>query len=164
MKTKAVFSILAAIMLVFSASVFGTGEEINWQVLSGGGTDGSSTSFMLRGTVGQTATGSGGSDNFGLRHGFWQEFEGGGFICDCVPGEANETPPVNILDIVYLINFKYKSGPSPVPYALCNGDPNTDCTVNILDIVYLINFKYKTGPAPKSCEQWVADCGLPLRK
>jgi hypothetical protein len=113
---------------------------------------------------GNGRAGSGGSDNFGLRHGFWQEFEGGGFICDCVPGEANETPPVNILDIVYLINFKYKSGPSPVPYALCNGDPNTDCTVNILDIVYLINFKYKTGPAPKSCEQWVADCGLPLRK
>ncbi len=29
-------------------------------------------------------------------------------------GDADGIPPVNILDIVYLINYKYKSGPEPL--------------------------------------------------
>lgn len=84
--------------------------------------------------------------------------------CDCVPGEANNIPPINILDIVYLINYKYKGGPAPLPYAICSGDPNHDCIVNILDIVYLINYKYKSGPSPCNCPDWVNACGWPLRK
>jgi len=84
--------------------------------------------------------------------------------CDCEPGEVNETPPINILDIVALINYKYKGGAAPAPYALCNGDPNCDCVVNILDIVLLINYKYKGGTAPCTCEDWLTACGPPLRK
>ena len=79
--------------------------------------------------------------------------------CDCEPGEVDGTPPINILDIVYLINYKYKGGPAPTPYEFCNGDPTCDCDVNILDIVYLINFKYKNGPDPCACEDWTAACG-----
>jgi hypothetical protein len=138
-----------------------TGEEIPWQVISGGATDGTSDSYKLLGTVAQTAIGVGESENFHLSHGFW--FSGGG-PCDCEPGEVNETPPINILDIVYLINYKYKEGPDPAPYPVCSGDPNCDCTVNILDIVYLINYKYKDGPLPCNCEQWTGDCGWPLRR
>ncbi len=84
--------------------------------------------------------------------------------CDCEPGEVNVDPPMNILDIVYIINYKYKSGPPPAPYALCSGDTNCDCLVNILDIVYLINYKYKSGPAPCDCITWLGICGPPLRK
>jgi len=65
--------------------------------------------------------------------------------CD-LPGDANNNPPVNILDITYLINFLYKGGPAPP----CGpeGDANGNCVINILDITYLINFLYKGGPAP----------------
>ncbi len=84
-------------------------------------------------------------------------------VCDCVPGECNGASPINILDIVYLINFKFKGGPSPAPYALCSGDPNYDCIINILDIVYLVNYKFKGGPAPCDCATWTSHCG-PLRK
>jgi len=84
--------------------------------------------------------------------------------CDCEPGNANGDGVINILDIVYLINYKYKSGPAPIPYAICSGDANGDCVVNILDIVYLINYKYKSGPAPGTCEAWLSACGPPLRK
>ena len=84
-------------------------------------------------------------------------------FCDCVPGEADNTLPMNILDIVYLINHVYKSGPAPVPYGLCNGDPNCDCTINILDIVYLINTIYKDGPQPCGCADWMFACKLPIR-
>ena len=53
----------------------------------------------------------------------------GTYICGDVNGDYN----VNLLDIVYLINFKYKSGMAPVPYG--SGDVNGDGTINLLDIV-----------------------------
>lgn len=64
----------------------------------------------------------------------------------CTCGEVNGDDMINILDIVYLINFKYKGGPAPT-FPECS-DVNNDGDLNILDIVYLINFKYKAGPAP----------------
>ncbi len=53
---------------------------------------------------------------------------------------------VNILDIVYLVNYKYKSGPEP--YIMNLGNVDGIDPVNILDIVYLINYKYKSGSEP----------------
>jgi hypothetical protein len=61
-------------------------------------------------------------------------------------GDTNGDDDVNILDIVYLINYKYKSGPAPEP--LISADVNNDSDINILDIVYLINYKYNNGPEP----------------
>jgi len=84
--------------------------------------------------------------------------------CDCEPGNCNGDGTINILDVTYLINYLYKGGPAPIPYALCSGDPNCDCIVNILDVTYLINFLYKGGPPPCSCQDWLAACGPPLRK
>jgi len=64
----------------------------------------------------------------------------------CLCGDANLDGLINILDIVYIINFKYKSGPPPA-FPECS-DVNNDAVINILDIVFLINYKYKSGPAP----------------
>ncbi len=64
-------------------------------------------------------------------------------------GDVNDDEAVNILDIVYLINYKFKGGPAPAP-VMGPGDVNQDGTINILDIVYLINYKFKGGPAPCS--------------
>ncbi|MCP4706360.1 MAG: hypothetical protein GY865_17315 [candidate division Zixibacteria bacterium] len=63
-------------------------------------------------------------------------------------GDATGDDDINILDIVHIINFRYKGGPESFPYDASE----TDCItpVNILDIVYLINFKYKGGPPPCS--------------
>ena len=83
--------------------------------------------------------------------------------CDCVPGETDGQELINILDIVYLINYKYKSGPNPIPYETCSADVDLDCVINILDVVYLINFKYKGGPDLPVCEDWTTECGS-LRK
>ncbi len=138
------------------------GEEINWQVISSGGTEGTSTNYIVNGTLSQTAADEGSSTNYIIHHGYWQEFVSAG-PCDCEPGEADGTLPINILDIVYLINYKYKEGPDPIPYALCSGDTNRDCVINILDIVLLINYKYKEGPSPYTCEEWMSECG-PLQK
>ncbi len=68
---------------------------------------------------------------------------------DClgyVPGDVNDDELININDVTYLINYKYKEGPAPIPVE--SGDTNGDCAIDILDVVYLINFVYKGGPAP----------------
>jgi hypothetical protein len=120
-----------------------TGEEINWQVLSGGGGPGVSTNFMLRGTLGQTAVGSGGSANFIAYHGYWQNFgAGGGPMC----GDPNADEAINIGDIVFLVNYIFKEGPPSDP--LCISDTNGDGPINIGDAVHLVNYIFKEGPPP----------------
>ena len=137
-------------------------EEINWQVISSGGTGGTSSSFQVSGTLGQTAIGSGSSDSYGLNHGYWQDFGTGG-PCDCVPGEADGSGIHNILDVSYIISYLYKSGPTPIPYETCSADADCDCIVNILDVTYIIDYLYKNGPEPCPCAAWVGGCG-PLHK
>jgi hypothetical protein len=61
-------------------------------------------------------------------------------------GDANDDNNINILDIIMLINYKYKGGVAPFPEE--SGDVNNDGAVNILDVVTLINYKYKGGPPP----------------
>ncbi len=120
------------------------GEEINWQVISSGGSmNGTSDNYMLSGTVGQTSTGFGESDSYGLSHGFWQIF--GGSCCN-LAGDANDDDGVNVGDAVYMINYVFKSGPPP--NCSDEGDANADCGLNVGDAVYLINYVFKSGPAP----------------
>ncbi|MCP4706841.1 MAG: hypothetical protein GY865_19760 [candidate division Zixibacteria bacterium] len=61
-------------------------------------------------------------------------------------GDVNDDSEIDILDIVSLINYKYKGGIAPDP--LESADVNHDTNVDILDIVHLINFKYKGGDEP----------------
>lgn len=120
------------------------GEEIKWQVISGGGSiGGESESYLLSGTLCQTATGSGGSDNYGLSHGFWQIF--GGSCCN-LAGDANDDAAVNVGDAVWMINYVFKGGEPPP----CGdeGDANADCALNVGDAVYLINYVFKGGDPP----------------
>ncbi len=72
--------------------------------------------------------------------------DGTGDVCEYVCGDPNHDELINILDIVFLINYKYKEGPAPE--FMESSDVNNDTLINILDIVYLINFKYKSGPDP----------------
>ena len=62
-------------------------------------------------------------------------------------GDANGDGVVELADLVYLLNYLYRSGPAPDPMA--SGDPNADCVVELADLVYLINYLYKSGPAPQ---------------
>lgn len=66
----------------------------------------------------------------------------GSWIC----GDVDGNPGINILDIVFLINYIYKGGPAAEPMDAM--EINGDTFINILDIVYLINNIYKGGPEP----------------
>lgn len=83
-------------------------------------------------------------------HSNWmqQDHDGDGIgnICDYICGDFDGDLNINILDIVYLINFIYKEGFEPYPPDRMDADH--DGLLNILDIVYIINFVYKDGPDP----------------
>ena len=63
-----------------------------------------------------------------------------------VAGDANGDAVVELADVVYLINYLYRSGPCPDP--LGAGDPNADCVIELGDLIYLVNYLYAGGPAP----------------
>ncbi|MCP4704617.1 MAG: S8 family serine peptidase [candidate division Zixibacteria bacterium] len=68
-------------------------------------------------------------------------------ICDAMCGDLDHNYDINILDIVFLINYKYKGGPTPDPIRFA--DVNHDTNIDILDIVLLINYEYKGGSEPE---------------
>lgn len=61
-------------------------------------------------------------------------------------GDANADLDISILDVVYLINYLFKSGNAPDPIQA--GDLNCDDEIDITDAVYLINYLFKDGPPP----------------
>jgi hypothetical protein len=61
-------------------------------------------------------------------------------------GDANGDWMVDVGDVVYLINYLYKSGSVPDP--LVSGDATCNGYVDVGDVVYLINYLFKGGPEP----------------
>jgi hypothetical protein len=63
-------------------------------------------------------------------------------------GDGGRDGAVNVGDVVYLINYVFKSGPAPYP--VCAGDANGDGNTNVGDAVHLINYVFKAGPGPSA--------------
>lgn len=72
----------------------------------------------------------------------------------CVCGDANNDGNVNLIDILYLIDYKYGNPPGDPPTPMDAGDANYDGNINLLDILYLIDYKYGSpaGPEPQCPE------------
>ncbi len=134
--------------------------SISWYVITSGVGQTSASNARMGVTLGESVVGATRSMSDGdiMRFGFWQDYDFSG-ACDCRPGDADGDAAINVGDAVYIINFIFKAGPPPTPYATCSGDPNADCAVNIGDAVYLISYIFKGGPMPVSCEEWRSICG-----
>ncbi len=63
---------------------------------------------------------------------------------DPVCGDVTDNGVVDILDIVALVNYKFKGGPEPANLDVA--EVTGDGLVNILDIIAIVYFKYKGGP------------------
>jgi hypothetical protein len=70
------------------------------------------------------------------------------FTTGYLRGDANGDGVINVVDVVYLINYLFINGPAPDPVE--SGDVNCDHTTNAADVVYLINYLFIDGPPP--CE------------
>jgi len=67
-------------------------------------------------------------------------------VMQTMRGDANTDNLLNLMDIIFVINYLYKSGDSPVsPEA---ADANYDGSVNLMDATFLVNYFYKAGPPP----------------
>jgi hypothetical protein len=64
-------------------------------------------------------------------------------------GDCNGDGEVGPGDVVYLLNYLYRSGSPPAcsPITAC-GDINADGEVGPGDVVYLLNYLYRNGPPP----------------
>jgi hypothetical protein len=83
----------------------------------------------------------------------------GFFRGDVNADDTLELPSLDVSDLVYLINYLYKGGPPPEPFA-DQGDVNCvpaagakdfDCpknNVDAADVVYILNYVWKGGPPP----------------
>ena len=69
-----------------------------------------------------------------------------------ISGDANNDTKVNLGDIIYLVNYLFKGGPSPV--IRFSWDVNANCQTNLSDLIYLVNYVFKGGPVPESWPPW----------
>ncbi|MEW6015156.1 MAG: right-handed parallel beta-helix repeat-containing protein [Candidatus Zixiibacteriota bacterium] len=68
------------------------------------------------------------------------------YTCCNLAGDANDNSVVNILDVTYILAYRFKSGPPPP--CLQEADANGNGIINILDATYIIAYRFKGGPAP----------------
>jgi hypothetical protein len=69
---------------------------------------------------------------------------GNTFVCGDVTGEGD----INLLDILFLIDYVYGVPPGPAPDPLASADINSDLNINLLDILGLIDYIYSVPPGP----------------
>lgn len=71
-------------------------------------------------------------------------------LSDCVvaqSGDVNVSGSITTADVIYMVNYVYKSGIEPQPCA-ASGDVNCSGTTTSSDIIYLVNHAFKSGPLP----------------
>ncbi|KAA3636232.1 MAG: hypothetical protein DWP97_03160 [Calditrichaeota bacterium] len=77
-----------------------------------------------------------------------------GNCCSGITGNVDNDPLeiVDISDLVYIVNFTFKSGPEPVclPEADVTGDGDG---IDIEELVYLVNYMFKDGAEPVGCSE-----------
>jgi len=134
------------------------GEEINWQVISSGGTYSNSTNYALRGTVAQTAVGYSSSTNYGLSHGYWQEIAGGS-CCNGdglrgnVDGIAGGGGEIDVADLTYLVAFLFHGGTAPpcIDEGNVDGFTGAGGPIDVGDLSYLVAYLFQGGSPPPPC-------------
>ncbi|MDP2960855.1 MAG: dockerin type I repeat-containing protein, partial [candidate division Zixibacteria bacterium] len=62
-------------------------------------------------------------------------------------GDPNGDAFVTVSDVIYIINYLFKSGPPPTNCPK-SGDVNCDSKITVSDVVYLIGYLFKGGPPP----------------
>ncbi len=75
-------------------------------------------------------------------------------FCGFYRGDVNQDGVLDVGDVVFLINYLYKLGDTPLPFA-DQGDVNNDGIVELADVVLLINYLFKSGSAPQDAQRFL---------
>jgi hypothetical protein len=65
-------------------------------------------------------------------------------------GDVNQDQTLTSSDIIYFVNYTFKSGPDPLPDRSI-GDVNCSGGVSGADIIWMVNHIFKGGPEPCPC-------------
>lgn len=133
-----------------------SGESINWQVISNGGSYGTSANYQLNGTIGQTAVGVGTSSNYTLISGFWQDFGGTSWLTCCIGirGNIDGDPEeiIDVSDLVYMVDYQFRSGDAPAcDYEADLVEISEPPIIDVSDLVFMVDYQFRSGPAPSAC-------------
>jgi hypothetical protein len=90
----------------------------------------------------------------------WSFLYCGGFLgdaqcggCCVIRGDVNRSGvlPIDISDLVYLVDYMFTGGPEPECFD--EGDINASGSepIDISDLVYLVDFMFTGGPEPSDC-------------
>lgn len=89
------------------------------------------------------------------------DFDGDGIgdLCDLCParvvpdnaalltGDVNSDRTISSADVIYLVNYTFKSGPAPEPLTI-SGDIDCSGELTSADIIQLVNFCFRSGAPP----------------
>jgi len=147
--------------------------DLSWLSINGGGASyGTSASYRLGYSVGQSVAGEGNSASYNLGIGFWY---GASPLCLAIPGDVNGAGGITLTDIIYLVNYYFdKDRPAtscvgsdpgncwePVP--LCRGEINGIAGITLTDIIYLVNYYFdKDRPATACLGSSPGNCWTPV--
>ena len=70
-----------------------------------------------------------------------------GYTPAYMAGDVDASGVINSADLIFLVNFVFKSGPGPLPVAEA-GDADASGVINSGDLVYMVNYIFKSGPPP----------------
>ena len=65
-------------------------------------------------------------------------------------GDVNQSAAITSSDLIYMVNYVFKSGPDPLPDRSV-GDVNCSGGLGASDIIYLVNHIFKSGAPPCAC-------------
>lgn len=76
-----------------------------------------------------------------------------------LPGDVNDCGMYDAMDIVFLVDWLWNSGPAPP--IMAQADANCDCVVDAMDLLYILEDMWMWGPDPcNACNLlcWDDDC------
>ena len=75
-------------------------------------------------------------------------------------GDVDKNGKFDVADIIYLVNFLFKGGPTPIEFK-DQGDVNNDNNTNVADVIYMVNNRFKGGPYPIDKERFYEGAPIP---
>lgn len=123
------------------------GEQVNWFLIGGSGTSGSSTNYQVSGSLGQAVAGFADGSTIDVNQGYWQNFTAASNCCVGTTGNVDMVGIIDISDLSLLV--AYLTVPAPgKPSLPCyeEANLNVEGIIDLSDLSLLI--LYITIPAP----------------